>query len=1335
MSRTTYPSQHLIPKDETECSSFLKAHPTYDGRGVVVAVFDTGVDPAAAGMQITTDGKPKVIDIIDPTGSSDVDTSEIRTCDADGSLSLLSGRKMELPKCWKTDETTKFHVGIKRVYELCPAVLVKRLQQESREAFLKKHNVCLTEAVQAIHEWDSTHQASKSPSNQEERLRKEDLVDTKESLEAMAKDYTDCGPVLDCVVWWDVQKEIYVACIVQDTLKTLDDAKVMAEYKVNQEYGVISEATMINYSFNVYSQGNILSIVTTSGAHGTHVASILAAHHPSDPEMNGIAPGAQIISIKIGDTRLDGMETGTGIARGWVETILAKCDLVNMSFGEDAAVCNKGYITELANHAVQEHGVVFVTSAGNSGPALTSVTAPGGTTSEAISVGACVSQPMVDAEYCMPGSIDASTQYTWSSRGPGTDGAAGVTLSAPGGAVASVPNFTLNRSQLMNGTSMASPNACGGVALLLSALKQKELPYTPQAIKSCLVATCMPMKGVEPHAQGAGVIQVKKAFDAYAGSEAEQGYSMIHRQCGYSVECSYHGHHGRGGIYLRETYETAPATTTTSVKIKPFFSKSIANTLKVGFEVKLNLLCDAEWVRPPTHVVLNTAGRTFDVDIDMKLAREHLGPGVYASTVYGMNANSQSATPLPLFSIPVTIMIAHSNLVARMPTPTPKPFFATVVSEINSEECVDYSFPSIKYRPAHMERHVLSVPWGATWADVTVTVSSGAPGSSRVFVLHAQQLTPQKGHSTTEYKTRLPVKEGIPLVRSFQVAGGATLELCVAQFWASLGECVVSTSIEFHGITPNLECVALHGDDEVVRVDTRSILRPETIEPVVALKDIRQSYRPKSARLRPLPIEPRNTIPNKGPVYEIVLEYDFKQHEAEDSQITPRFPLLNGTLYESVYQSQLCVIIDKANRVWLWSDAFPSKCKLPKGDYVARLQVCSHDLTHLERLRNMLLVIDCKLPKDIKLDTYATFKAAVQKNSDNKFKKRSILKGQTVPVFICPPAADKLPKWARAGDTLVGSVTYGKSVDTAGCGKRPKGWTLVCHVAPVVTKEQEGDSRSPGPGPKMLDLDTMDKSDTSGNVPASESIVEDAFAMSVRDHMVKLLPDEYKKNKDVGLKIYNDLVSKHSTHLPLYAVWLNALDSVQYKDTISVCLPSPDVSELSKDTQPTETSEEVIKCADELLNRIDQHSLAAYFGMTQEKDDPKKKEMNSQKTMLVDALFRKARAYAALISNGKDCKRDFEDTFELLSKWISEKDKEANKRDILIIVYHVINARYGSAVKIAQKVMKDNINGDLGRRLSLYIREVLYAHLNWEHLQEHESQAVYRNLPAAFPLM
>jgi tripeptidyl-peptidase-2 len=80
-------------------------------------------------------------------------------------------------------------------------------------------------------------------------------------------------------------------------------------------YGTLDPISMLNYTVDVFDGGNRVMITCDAGAHGTHVAGIIGAHYPDKPELNGIAPGCQIIGIKIGDTRLGSMETGTALVR------------------------------------------------------------------------------------------------------------------------------------------------------------------------------------------------------------------------------------------------------------------------------------------------------------------------------------------------------------------------------------------------------------------------------------------------------------------------------------------------------------------------------------------------------------------------------------------------------------------------------------------------------------------------------------------------------------------------------------------------------------------------------------------------------------------------------------------------------------------------------------------------------------------------------------------------------------------------------------------------------------------------------------------------------------
>ena len=123
-----------------------------------------------------------------------------------------------------------------------------------------------------------------------------------------AAEEADLGPVFDCIVFYD-GSEWWAAV---DTSETGDmsTAEAMTDFSKRRQFARISDIDAMNYCVNIFDNGKVLSIVVDAGAHGSHVAGIIAAHHPEAPERNGVAPGAQIVSLKIGDSHLGSMETG-----------------------------------------------------------------------------------------------------------------------------------------------------------------------------------------------------------------------------------------------------------------------------------------------------------------------------------------------------------------------------------------------------------------------------------------------------------------------------------------------------------------------------------------------------------------------------------------------------------------------------------------------------------------------------------------------------------------------------------------------------------------------------------------------------------------------------------------------------------------------------------------------------------------------------------------------------------------------------------------------------------------------------------------------------------------
>ena len=365
-----------LPKDETGVSELLRARPEADGRGVRVAVLDTGCDLAAAGLQTTSTGAPKYLDFIDCTGGGDIAMSPTNLTE-DGRVIGLSGRHLQLGP-W-ADEIKSFRRGAFRLWDVSPTSVLSRVKRERKEAFKAQQHQASTRLQHRL----DMH-ARDGSTNETAKAAKKDLELQLKLLKEMMDAYDDAGPLLDVLLFEDAEG---VQRAVVDTEGTGDLrlAAPMAPYKVESQVGEFGFGTALSFCVQVYDGGDLLSIVTDAGSHGTHVAGIVAAHFEDAPALNGVAPGAQILACKIGDERLQSAETGTGLIRALVAAKAAGCDLINLSYGESFYKADSGRVAAAFADAVRKWGMTVFTSAGNNGFADVDVRGGLGDEAEALS--------------------------------------------------------------------------------------------------------------------------------------------------------------------------------------------------------------------------------------------------------------------------------------------------------------------------------------------------------------------------------------------------------------------------------------------------------------------------------------------------------------------------------------------------------------------------------------------------------------------------------------------------------------------------------------------------------------------------------------------------------------------------------------------------------------------------------------------------------------------------------------------------------------------------------------------------------------------------------------
>ena len=1357
-----------LPKEETGVAALLNDTPEADGRGTLVAVLDTGCDLAAAGLLKTSDGKPKFVDVLDCTGGGDVDTSAKAKRHDDGTITGLSGRKLRLGS-W-ADGVDEIRIGAVRLFALLPRSVLARVKRERKAAFARLQHEAISVAQEDL---DRNGSPAGSPAKKEAEARLKELKDLMDG-------YEDSGPVLDVLAYeasdgWRVvvsggQTEPSADAADTAVEDDLSAAVPMAPYRIAQQVSELGFGTALTYAVQVYESGSLVSVVVDSGSHGTHVAGIVAAHFEEDSQLDGVAPGAQVLACKIGDGRLGSAETGTGLVRALIAAKAAGCDLINLSFGEPFYQPDVGRVSETFTDAVRKWQMGVFTSAGNDGPALTSLGAPGHL-SAPITIGAYVSTAMMAEQYSMlgPDAADGDvlpTSYSFSSRGPTPDGWL-PTLCAPGGAIAPVPRHTLQGKAQYHGTSMSSPNACGVAACVLSALRQSEVGRIgPIELRRALENSAKPVETPDPWAQGFGLINAPAAI-RYATEH--------HGKPGQDVEfkVSVPSRAGARGIYLRDPTELA-GPHAFGVLVKPHFEHASPRTDAeveelLNLEIELALTSDAPWVVTPASMVLTSGAERGGQSFTIRLDLNSLPSGAHHARVLALDANDRDRGPL--FTLPVSVIVPHA--VAPL---QPTNFFSHVARApllYDDDQSTHLELPLSLPAGAPVRRFLVA-PESAEWASVRL-VTGAMPRGPHNVILHA--VPSARGdvpNAEVQFKKMIALREHSEEVVHVTVRSGSTWELCMQLSWLSNPSPVNMTAhVEYHSHsvrgaalwTGSSRALRIGAAENFARLEVGAPLRTEALRPKAELTEVHRAIKPSkatvstaSAELDVLPPSDAQLAYDASAVgtqlHQMVLTYSFDVAPADKEEtvsITPRVASLHEQLYDSPLDSMLWRLESAGTGAihaygGLIHDAAP--IKLRKGSYVVSMLLRHPDPAMLKALEELPLLLVMKLSKPIDMKLYNHRGAASTGGADPDVKPIAngwLRRGGHRSLYVCRPGGDKLPSYVSPGDALAGRVVLDKEAESV--TRVP----IVCEAPPKSDKKKGGDEASGGAAASdAQDKDTEEVDEGEEDKKA----LDDALLDAKLARLTALRTSGASSARYAALS--DALFEESRSHLPLLLerlAWARAA-------------PLPE-SAAEGEAAASWRASQVGAAADEMLSPdgpIDTAALAQYWGVAHDEDETAgeskaakaakklKKEMEDQRKALRLALFAKAAALApsgastdgvmpleavtATLASAADPPEPvpFTEAVSAMKQWVTKpEDVEEEERDGLALTLaqcDLMLNRPSSALAQMRKRMKAQPASSAARAKDVALQCVIvYRALGWEHWASNAEEVLADRYP------
>ncbi|MFI1033825.1 S8 family serine peptidase [Streptomyces sp. NPDC020951] len=477
------------PSFETGAVDFVKKNPKADGRGVTIGILDSGVDLAHPALQKTTTGERKIVDWVtatDPILDGDASWRPMVTA-VSGPSFTFGGRT------W-TAKPGSYQINLFRESATAGGDAKGDVNRDgdTTDAWGVLYDAAAgTVTVDVNNNGDFTDDTAMKPYKDGYQI----------GYFGTDNPATDVAERQPFVV--EVRKDVPMDPFGGDWVgKTADFANI----------GLIASE------------------------HGTHVAGITAANSLFGGKMNGAAPGAKLVSSRA--CVFGPGCSNVALTEGMIDLVVNRgVDIVNMSIG-GLPTLNDGNNAraELYTRLIDTYGVQLVLAGGNEGPGANTIGDPG-LADKVISVGAAISKETWASNY----GSQVTKKYgllNFSSRGPREDGGFTPTLVAPGasinttqtwlaGAPVAESGYSLPAGySMLQGTSMASPQAAGASALLISAAKQQKVALTPATLRTALTSTAHHIKGLQAYEEGAGAIDIVDAWKSIKKGATAHDYTV-----------------------------------------------------------------------------------------------------------------------------------------------------------------------------------------------------------------------------------------------------------------------------------------------------------------------------------------------------------------------------------------------------------------------------------------------------------------------------------------------------------------------------------------------------------------------------------------------------------------------------------------------------------------------------------------------------------------------------------------------------------------------------------------------------------------------------------------